>query len=411
MFSPPLNSWRQHFNAQGDEPARFVALTDAPVMINRFRNLDFVLNNNFALPIALAAKRATSAAKAGKSPPIAPGIPISSPIFPDFGLMDHSARGQGARGILLHFAANTMSAHIEEYPVGTYPRAHWHGPGAHILILSGAGYSLLWEPGKSASASTGSPAACSRRRPRWFHQHFNPGKEPARYLALKPWGFTYQVEDLGKDTGSRSQRRHADRLPRPGPGDTSNIHQRVRQTRRRSAAKILEVLKQPQRALTPWTCAARPFKSLHKQRHDAQRKWIVVMDLNVSPFLLEPSKDSEQSFKNSPSPLLVAQAALLLCAVMTLGAPRELIAQEQILVGYDGHAGFQGPIWATKDLGLFEKHGLDGELILIPGSARGMAALLSGHVPFIRVPPPRRWRRSCAAAMSRWSPRPIINCR
>jgi hypothetical protein len=33
---------------------------------------------------------------------------------------------------------------------------------------------------------------------KWFHQHFNPGKAPARYLALKPWGFTYQVEDLVK---------------------------------------------------------------------------------------------------------------------------------------------------------------------------------------------------------------------
>src|SRR5437867_10971490 len=45
MFSPPLNTWRQHFKVQGNEPARFVALTDAPVMINRFRKLDFIFNN------------------------------------------------------------------------------------------------------------------------------------------------------------------------------------------------------------------------------------------------------------------------------------------------------------------------------------------------------------------------------
>jgi hypothetical protein len=34
----------------------------------------------------------------------------------------------------------------------------------------------------------------------WWHQHFNPGAEPARYLALKPWGFKFKVEDL-RDTG------------------------------------------------------------------------------------------------------------------------------------------------------------------------------------------------------------------
>src|SRR6185312_10287957 len=101
---------------------------------------------------------------------------------------------------------------------------------------------------------------------------------------------------------------------------------------------------------------------------------------------LSPSKDCEKPFHKSSWPLLasITVFGLLLCVLTITATPNELIAQEQILIGYDGHAGFQGPIWATKDLGLFEKHGLNGELILIPGSARGMAALLSGNVPFIQ---------------------------
>ena len=198
MFSPPLNTWRQHFNAQGNEPARFVALTDAPVMINRFRNLDFVFNNDFVFSDRFSGEDGYFSGN---------GTAVEShrtwdanfiADVPGFRLLDHSARGQGARGILLHFSANTISAHIEEYPVGTYPRAHWHGPGAHILILSGEGYSLLWEQGKSRERIDWKPGSLFVPPAKWFHQHFNPGREPARYLALKPWGFTYQVEDLVK---------------------------------------------------------------------------------------------------------------------------------------------------------------------------------------------------------------------
>jgi NitT/TauT family transport system substrate-binding protein len=72
----------------------------------------------------------------------------------------------------------------------------------------------------------------------------------------------------------------------------------------------------------------------------------------------------------------------LILSLIPLAIPFGVQAQDQIVVGYDGHAGFQGPIWATKDLGLLDKYGVPGELVLIPGSARGMAALISGSVPF-----------------------------
>ena len=47
LFSIPLNAWFQHFNAQGREPVRMISLTDATVIINRYRNLDYIFNNPF----------------------------------------------------------------------------------------------------------------------------------------------------------------------------------------------------------------------------------------------------------------------------------------------------------------------------------------------------------------------------
>jgi ABC-type nitrate/sulfonate/bicarbonate transport system substrate-binding protein len=66
-------------------------------------------------------------------------------------------------------------------------------------------------------------------------------------------------------------------------------------------------------------------------------------------------------------------------------APAILIAQERYIVSYAGFAGFQAPVWAARDLGLFAKYGLNTDLVMIPGSARGTQALLGGSTHFAQI--------------------------
>jgi len=61
------------------------------------------------------------------------------------------------------------------------------------------------------------------------------------------------------------------------------------------------------------------------------------------------------------------------------------IAEEGNLVAFAGFAGFQAPVWASKDLGMMAKYGFNGELILVSGSVRQIQALQGGSVQFAQV--------------------------
>ena len=65
--------------------------------------------------------------------------------------------------------------------------------------------------------------------------------------------------------------------------------------------------------------------------------------------------------------------------------PAKSSAQETHLVAYAGFGGFQAPVWAPKDLGLFDKYGFKGDAILVPGSVRQIQALQGGSINFAQV--------------------------
>jgi hypothetical protein len=81
-----------------------------------------------------------------------------------------------------------MNSHISQFPAGTYKKAHAHGPGAHVVILNGDGYSLMWPEGEEPRRYEWQIGTMIVPPNMWQHQHFNTGTTPARYLAFKHEG-------------------------------------------------------------------------------------------------------------------------------------------------------------------------------------------------------------------------------
>ena len=77
--------------------------------------------------------------------------------------------------------------------------------------------------------------------------------------------------------------------------------------------------------------------------------------------------------------------SLLTAFFFFLVLPLNARAQETNLIAYAGFAGFQAPIWAPKDLGLFAKYGFSGDLVFLSGSVRQIQALLGGSIQFAQA--------------------------
>jgi hypothetical protein len=189
LFSPPMNTWRQHFNGSGSEPARLLVVTSAPPLINWFRDMDFIENNSHAFASRFDGEADSFSGK-GESYQVKSVKVWDTNFVPNVRTIPLQVRtNRGAGGSFLHIelSENAMTAHISEFPVGTYKKAHRHGPGAHVVIIGGQGYSLMWPEGEPIKRFDWHDGSIIVPPENWFHQHFNTGPEPARYLALR-WG-------------------------------------------------------------------------------------------------------------------------------------------------------------------------------------------------------------------------------
>ena len=75
---------------------------------------------------------------------------------------------------------------------------------------------------------------------------------------------------------------------------------------------------------------------------------------------------------------------VLLVFTAAVSRPGSLHA-ERVRVAYSSISGAMGPLWTANDLGLFNRNGLDVQLLYIGGGSVVTQALLGGDVQFVRL--------------------------
>jgi quercetin dioxygenase-like cupin family protein len=124
VFSTPLNVWHQHFNGHGAEPARYLAVTTAPCMINLLHNTDFIFNCDYVFR-----DRFNSQADYFNNP----GTWYSGRTWQtnfvadvkNLKLLEWKERGGGGSQVRLEMAENTLCGHISEFAVGARHYPQW----------------------------------------------------------------------------------------------------------------------------------------------------------------------------------------------------------------------------------------------------------------------------------------------
>ncbi len=128
LFAIPLNAWHQHFNGSGREPARYVAVTNGPAVINLYEDVEFVFNTKYDFKNRFSGEPDYFSNKGEQK-----GLLLQTNFVSDavnLPLISAKERGAGGGHIRFNMARGSMNSHISQFPIGTYKKAHAHGPGA-----------------------------------------------------------------------------------------------------------------------------------------------------------------------------------------------------------------------------------------------------------------------------------------
>jgi quercetin dioxygenase-like cupin family protein len=201
VFAIPLNAYYQHHNASGSEPARYFSLTSAPIAFELFREPEFIFNTNHHFKDRFDPDDEEFFSKPGVYHTEYYGGILHTNFISDIRriqLVPREKRGKGNRNMYIHMAGSAMLAHVSQFPVGTYKAAHRHGPGAFIYMLDSTGYSMMWHEGEEPKRYDWHEGTVISPPADYWHQHYNTGTEPCRFLAMHA-NTAVQREEKGLD--------------------------------------------------------------------------------------------------------------------------------------------------------------------------------------------------------------------
>ena len=226
LFAPPINATHRHFNSDPAHPARLLAITTFPFMLQVFGSLGLTNSLGFDFKDRYAGEPDYFSAVKRVRQRWDRANFVRDIRNTEVVLWEE--RGKGNASLFWEMAGNTiLEPHISEFPVGTYKLGHRHPYEAVILTLNGTGYTLF---GKESLKNSGTlkldwKAGSIVSPPYfWFHQHFNAGDHRVRYLAItegdfpKRLGVPLQVEQVeAKDEDPAIKKRFEQELQNARP--------------------------------------------------------------------------------------------------------------------------------------------------------------------------------------------------
>jgi quercetin dioxygenase-like cupin family protein len=193
LLAVPLNAWHEEFNGSGQEPCKILFGTNMAHVINLYHNLDFVFNNPFSFTDRYSYHMPQYFEDEGKHWNLRV---FESNFIPDirrFNLDPYPERGNRTAIMRLSMANTSLGMHVMSVSEGTYATAHRHQAGAHVIVIGGEGYELLYMPGEEQNRQkvAARPYAVVAPKLNEFHHHFNSGKGEYKMLAFRGGGVRY----------------------------------------------------------------------------------------------------------------------------------------------------------------------------------------------------------------------------